>query len=115
MRFVERSIAFYVVVMWMKRKKFVCLLVSVLFCVMCFLTGCSEEPDIAGLNRTQDFVKIEGNRNLYYNKNTKIVYYIYQGHEIDWDYHCSYMSPYIAANGLPYIYQDGELRMIQQQ
>lgn len=73
-------------------------------------------PNVASSNESRDFVKIKNEHNLYYNKDTKIVYYICQGYAVGYDnLSYSYMSPYIAENGLPYIYQDGELKMIQRQ
>jgi hypothetical protein len=89
-------------------KKVIACLLAIGICIS--FTGCEETPYITdsykdGNNR---FVEIYDETDLYYDKDTKIVYYIYQEDGIG-GYSYSYITPYIAENGLPYTYENGEL------
>lgn len=81
-----------------------------MFCITIYLTGCSsawEGSDTAQQDKkiNEDFIQIDGYNNLYYCKDTDIVYWIggsYQVNVIGEDYTTSYMTVYYAPNGLPY-------------
>ncbi len=57
------------------------------------------------------FYVVEGKNNLYYDPDTKVVYYMfnectgYQGY--------GYMSPYYAPNGYPYLYDANNRKLVE--
>lgn len=83
-------------------KKIIAILLALLLCVSLIACGTSEGSK--NYTARTGFVEIVGKKNLYYDPDTKIVYIIfnetpnggYQGY--------GYMSPYLAPNGLPYLY-----------
>lgn len=95
------------------------IILSVLAIVL--LTGCSSAYDgtdtaMQDDKINSDFELIDGYDNLYYCKDTKIVYWIggsYQVNTLGNDYTTSYMTVYYAPNGLPYIYDNNKLKEIQ--
>lgn len=90
-------------------------------CMCLLLTGCSVAYDgtdtaMQDDKINSDFELIDGYDNLYYCKDTKIVYWIggsYQFNTLGNDYTTSYMTVYYAPNGLPYIYDNNEIKEIQ--
>ena len=97
------------------------LYIIILLLLICNLIGCSSAYDgtdtaMQDDKINSDFELIEGYDNLYYCKDTKIVYWIggsYQLNAIGDDYTTSYMTVYYAPNGLPYIYDNNEIKEIQ--
>lgn len=90
----------------MKRST-ICLLVVILL-VMCILTACSpvdENSTSKGVNA--NFSKIEGRDLLYYDLNTKVVYYLFQTSSGYEGY--GYLAPYIDENGSYCRYLDGKI------
>ena len=89
---------------------------KILICISIFITliftGCAaayEGTDTAQQDDkvTQDFQQIEGYDNLYYCTNTNVVYWIGGSYSVNVfgdDYTTSYMTPYYAPNGYPYIF-----------
>ncbi|MBR6965091.1 hypothetical protein IKH83_02135 [Candidatus Saccharibacteria bacterium] len=62
-----------------------------------------------------DFEKIDGYENLYYAKQTKIVYWVggsYTVNIIGDDYTTSYMTPWYAPNGKPYLYDTTKKELV---
>ena len=87
--------------------------ILVILCLISILftsAGCTaawDSVDTAQQDQkiSTDFERIDGYENLYYCKNTDIVYWIggsYQVNLIGYDYTTSYMTVYYAPNGLPY-------------
>lgn len=77
-------------------KKFITILIAI--CLTFSLTGCiktgtAEDP------LYNKFVRIQNEEKLYYDINTNIVYLIRYGSDT-----ASFMSPYYASNGFPYVY-----------
>lgn len=94
-------------------KKFLSVIITI--CLIFCLMGC-ESAYKGSKNYTETtnrLIPIIGQQDLYYDSNTKVVYIIfnecagYSGY--------GYMSPYFADNGMPYIYDDGELVKIGEQ
>lgn len=90
-------------------KRILLLVVIVLLCC-----GCSSAYDCSDTAQqdskvNSDFIHIENynSENLYYCKQTKIVYWIggsYSVNVLGDDYTTSYMTAFYAPNGLPYRY-----------
>lgn len=103
-------------------KKLLVILLVLAISITCF-TSCDAAyggDDTAADNYKiqSDFIKIQGYENLYYAKNTKIVYWIggsYTINVIGDDYTTSYMTVWYAENGLPYRYNvtTRQLEMIE--
>lgn len=99
------------------------IIILCIFNILICLSGCSaawEGSDTAQQDHkiSTDFEQIDGYENLYYCKDTDIVYWIggsYQVNVIGEDYTTSYMTVYYAPNGLPYRYNKrlGLLEVIQ--
>jgi len=70
-------------------------------CLMFCLAGCGHSTTGMRLGR---FVKIPNEKYLYYDINTKVVYFINYGSDT-----ASMMSPYYASNGEVYLYTEGGL------
>lgn len=104
----------------MKKIKWI-LSTIVLTFVLIYCGGCSaswDGDDTAkkDIKVTSDFIQIPHQENLYYHKDTKIVYWIggsYMTNLMGDDYTTSYMTPFYAANGKPYIYAEGGLKEIK--
>ena len=63
-----------------------------------------------------DFTKIKGEKHLYYNNDTKVVYWIggsYQLNVAGEDFTTSYISAYYAPNGLPYMYDTNTKELVE--
>ena len=77
------------------------------------LTGCDDvevtQSKVAGYANLRS---VPGVSCLYYDEKTLIVYYVRERRDDYKGY--GFMSPYYAPNGLPYIYDDGELREIHE-
>lgn len=61
------------------------------------------------------WAEIDADKNLYYNRNTKVVYYIAQYEYVDaggGSY--VYMTEYIAENGKPYRYINDKMQIIEE-
>ena len=88
-------------------KKVICILITI--CLMFCLIGC--KPAYEGSKNytetTKTLMPIAEHSNLYYDIHTKIVYIIFNETAGYAGY--GYMSPYFADNGMPYMYNDGEL------
>ena len=90
----------------MKRSAICLLVVSLL--LICILTACSpldEDKISKGVNT--NFSKIEGRDLLYYDLNTKVVYYLFQTFSGYQGY--GYLAPYIDENGSYCRYLDGKI------
>jgi hypothetical protein len=93
------------------------ILISLLLVIIC--SGCSADyfgSDTASHNTkiVADFERIEGYENLYFCKETKIVYWIggnYNINVIGDDYTTSYMTVYYAPNGFPYKWNISQKRL----
>ena len=85
-------------------------LICMLGCTGC--SGCAAKwwgADTAEDNAkiVEDFAKVPGEENLYYSKETHIVYWIggsYTVNAVGNDYTTSYMTVWYADNGKPYMY-----------
>lgn len=91
-------------------KKIVALIISLILCIS--LCACSRP--VAGSKNyetTSGLVEITGQNNLYYDSNTKIVYFMFNEHLGNQGY--GYMSPYYAPNGLPYRYDANSQTLIE--
>ncbi len=81
-------------------KRFIAILL--VLCLLCGLAGCGAQP--ASKARFGRFATISNEEHLYYDVNTNVVYFI-----TNFTGGYSYMSPYFADNGKPYLYENGEL------
>ena len=90
----------------MKKIKKVLVILILIVAFVC--TGCALEGSKSYEKHTN--LKETGIENLYYDLNTKIVYMLFN--EWDEEFGYGYMSPYYAANGKPYIWENG-LKEIQ--
>lgn len=84
-------------------KKIIMLLLTILMCVS--LAACSGYSTYEGNKdyiRDTGFIEIAGEKNLYYDPATKIVYVMFN--EASGYKGYGYMSAYYAPNGLPYTY-----------
>lgn len=82
----------------------------------CGATGYGEDVAAKDKNIASDFVNIAGEDNLYYCRDTYVVYWIgsfYQGNIVADDYVTSFMTPYYAPNGRPYIYDKITRKIIE--
>lgn len=99
---VERRVA-------MKKLFYIVSVVLLLFT----LTGCTNND--AKVERVDGLptalAVIENRDNLYYDVNTKIVYFIFKTHSGYSGY--GYMSPYYASNGLPYRYDVEKQELVE--
>ena len=77
-------------------KKFISILIVV--CLVLCLCGCGGTPGSKQEKYYDRFVPIEEESHLYYDNNTKIVYFIGRNGN------ATIMSPYYASNGFPYSY-----------
>lgn len=95
--------------------------IFLLMCALCGIvfTGCQAVwagSDTASVDDKvgSDFSRIAGEDNLYYANDTNVVYWIggsYSLNMVGEDYTTSYMTPWIAPNGLPYIYDPEKREM----
>lgn len=95
-----------------KIKKFIAatmLGIIIFTCSGCSVINVGEESGFVFGN--QRLVQIQGEDDLFFDTNTKIVYIAY--HEYNFNQGYGYMSAYIAPNGLPYKYVDGKLKEIK--
>lgn len=95
-----------------KIKKFIAatmLGIIIFTCSGCSVINVGEESGFVFGN--QRLVQIQGEDDLYFDTNTKVVYIVCNEHIGNFGY--GYMSEYIAPNGLPYKYVDGKLKEIK--
>lgn len=81
-------------------KKILAILLS--FILVLSLCACSPVEGSKNYESHTNLISITGHKNLYYDPCTNIVYIIFN--EANGYKGYGYMSPYYAANGLPYIY-----------
>lgn len=92
---------------------------SIIVICLLLLTGCTAEFDKANTAKSNEniqayFIDIPNETNLYYAKDTGIVYWIggsYTANFVGDDYTTSYMTPWYAPNGKPYRYNTAEKQM----
>lgn len=100
------------------------LLIVIIFLLSVLCTGCNGcsgayvGSDTASKDDKieEDFKQIKGFDNLYYCKDTKVVYWIggsYTVNVIGDDYTTSYMTVYYAPNGFPYLYDEDEHKIYE--
>lgn len=79
-----------------------------------FMTGCNNSKGIKNYEETTNNIlcQIPGDDYLYYDKNTNIVYIIFNENGTGYSSY-GYMSPYYASNGKPYKYIDGKMEEIR--
>lgn len=79
-------------------------------------TSCEVQKVIPTIvsEENSPWAEIDADKNLYYNRNTKVVYYIAQYEYVDGDSGSYvYMTEYIAENGKPYRYVNDKMQLIQ--
>ena len=81
-------------------KKIITLMITLVLCAS--LCACGTKTGL---------IAITGQSNLYYDSNTKIVYFIFNEYLSYQGY--GYMSPYYASNGLPYRYDANNQTLIE--
>ena len=81
-------------------KKIVSILIVI--CLLFCLVGCGRSATTD--NKFGRFIEVPNEKYLYYDVNTKVVYFINYGVE-----GYTYMSPYYASNGEVYLYTNGYL------
>lgn len=83
----------------------------IMILVLCFvLSGCGTKSGDKAYEKHTNLVPIPCEENLYFDSNTKIVYFIFN----EWTGRSGYgyMSAYYAPNGLPYLYDEIEQTLI---
>lgn len=93
---------------------------DIIFVLLCSGCSCSYDGSDTAQKDTKissDFVWIDNNasENLYYNKHTRIVYWVGGSYMVNtWgdDYTTSYMTAYYAPNGLPYRYDVANKKLV---
>ena len=81
-------------------KRLVTIILVFLLCIN--LAGCAPEAGPKNYSQNTSLIKIENKNDLYFDPDTKVVYFIFSESLNYGGY--GYMSPYYAANGLPYLY-----------
>lgn len=71
------------------------------------LSGCVMRGRNSYESNTGRLVSVPNERDLYYDTETGIVYFVFNEFYGNRGY--GYMSAYYAPNGLPYLYKDGKL------
>ena len=80
--------------------------------VLCIsLCACKPVAGSKNYETTSGLVEITGQKNLYYDSNTKIVYFMFNEYLGNQGY--GYMSPYYAPNGFPYRYDANNQTLIE--
>lgn len=90
-------------------KKSITFMVALALCSS--LCACAPDAGSKNYERTSGLVAITGQINLYYDSNTKIVYFIFNEYSGYKGY--GYMSPYYAPNGFPYRYDANNQTLIE--
>lgn len=90
-------------------KKIIALMISLVLCIS--LCACKPVAGVKNYETTSGLVEITGQNNLYYDSNTKIVYFMFNEYLGNQGY--GYMSPYYAPNGLPYCYDANSQTLIE--
>lgn len=73
--------------------------IKLILCIAMLLALCGCTTD---LDQSLPLTKIDGYDYLYYDQDTKVVYMAFRQYYGNQGY--GYMSPYIAPNGLPYLW-----------
>ena len=90
-------------------KKIITLMITLVLCAI--LCACGTKAGLKNYETTSGLIAITGQSNLYYDSNTKIVYFIFNEYLSYQGY--GYMSPYYASNGLPYRYDANNQTLIE--
>lgn len=90
-------------------KKIFALLLVLIMCVS--LVACAPSEGSKNYENNAGLIAVTGYKNLYYDSNTKIVYFIFNEYEGYQGY--GYMSPYYAPNGFPYLYDANNQVLIE--
>lgn len=83
----------------MKKKKLIVMMIAVI--LFASLAGCITKGT-KGYEKNTGLVAIPNSSDLYYDNQTKIVYFVFNEYSGYQGY--GYMSAYYAPNGLPYLY-----------
>lgn len=84
-------------------------MITLVLCIS--LCACGTRVGSKNYETTSGLIAITGQNNLYYDGNTKIVYFIFNECLANQGY--GYMSPYYAPNGLPYRYDSNNQTLIE--
>lgn len=90
-------------------KRIITLVIGLVLCVS--LCACAPLAGSKNYTTTSGLIEITGQNNLYYDSNTKIVYFMFNEYSGYVGY--GYMSPYYAPNGLPYRYDANNQTLIE--
>lgn len=90
-------------------KKIIAFMIGLVLCVS--LCACAPSAGSKNYATTSGLIEITGQNNLYYDSNTKIVYFMFNEYSGYVGY--GYMSPYYAPNGLPYRYDANNQTLIE--
>lgn len=90
-------------------KRIITLVIGLVLCVS--LCACAPSAGSKNYTTTSGLIEITGQNNLYYDSNTKIVYFIFNEYSGYVGY--GYMSPYYAPNDLPYRYDANNQTLIE--
>lgn len=90
-------------------KKIIALMLGLVLCIS--LCACKPVAGSKNYETTSGLVEITGQKNLYYDSNTKIVYFMFN--ECLGNQGYGYMSPYYAPNGFPYRYDANNQTLIE--
>ncbi len=89
----------------MKRKTL--FIIVILLLIMCLITGCTTDVSDVSKGIETNFGKVEGKDLLFYDLNTKVIYYLFQTAQGYAGY--GYLAPYINENGSFCQYFDGKI------
>lgn len=94
------------------------ILIAIICLLLCGCSGSWDGSDTAQKDNKigADFERIPESENLYYNKETRVVYWIggsYTKNMIGNDYTTSYMSVYYSSRGKVYVFKDNKMQEIE--
>ncbi len=88
------------------------IIISAFILAICFsLAGCSPYEGNKNYEENTGIVAVSGVEDLYYDTQTKIVYFIFN--EAIGNQGFGYMSAYYAPNGLPYLYDPFNQKLVE--